>query len=154
MSTTAQRTFEVRATREIAFPPDAAYAVFADYREAHPAILPPSFFVGMTVEEGGHGAGTHITVLGRFAGRTRAIRGVVTEPEPGRLLVETYPAERMETSFRVDPADDGASRVTIASRFPRRRGPLGWLEERVVRRLLDRVYAEELDLLEAYLARA
>uniref|UniRef100_UPI002FC69A85 hypothetical protein n=1 Tax=Devosia sp. TaxID=1871048 RepID=UPI002FC69A85 len=41
--------------------------------------------LGMTVEEGGYGAGTVIDVAGRFAGRTRMIRGVVTEPEPGRL---------------------------------------------------------------------
>ncbi len=145
------RTFEVSATRGIPAPAEAVYEVFADYREAHPRILPPSFFVGLRVEEGGYGAGTVVLVDGRFAGRTRTIRGIVTEPEPGRLLVESYPAERMVTSFRVMP-DGAASRVTISTVMPRRWGPVGWLEERIVRRLLGRVFAEELDLVAKYLA--
>ena len=151
--TPARRTFEFAATRRIAAPAEAVYRVFADYREAHPRILPPSFFAGLGVEQGGYGAGTVILVQGRFAGRTRTIRGIVTEPEPGRLLVESYPAERMETSFRVVPEHGGAvCRVTIASVFPRRWGPVGWLEERIVRRLLGRVYDEELELVARYLA--
>ena len=150
----AARTFEVVGTRRIPAPAAAVYGVFADYREAHPRILPPSFFVGLTVVEGGHGAGTVIDVAGRFAGRTRVIRGVVTEPEPGRLLVESYPAERMVTSFRVVPEPGGeASMVKISTVMPRRWGPVGWIEERIVRRLLSRVFAEELELVAAYLAR-
>lgn len=148
----APRTFELGATRRIAAPAEAVYAVFADYHEAHPRILPPSFFAGLRVEEGGYGAGTVVLVDGKFAGRTRTIRGIVTELEPGRLLVESYPAERIVTSFRVEP-DGDASIVTISSVMPRSRGIVGWVEERVIRRLLTRVYAEELDLVAAYLAR-
>ncbi|HEV2150345.1 MAG TPA: SRPBCC family protein [Longimicrobiaceae bacterium] len=149
----AARTFEVAVTHRIAAPAEAVYGVFADYREAHPRIVPPSFFVGMSVEQGGYGAGTIVLVHGRFAGRTRTIRGVVTEPEPGRLLVESYPAERMVTSFRVLPEPGGtASLVTISTVMPRRWGPVGWIEERIVRRLLGRVFAEELELVAAYLA--
>jgi hypothetical protein len=146
------RTFTIASTRHVEAPAEAVYRVFADYREAHPRILPPRFFAGLTVEEGGYGAGTVIQVAGRFAGRTRVIRGIVTEPEPGRLLVESYPAERIVTSFHVVPASGGAQ-VTISSVMPRRWGIAGWIEERVVRRLLPRVYAEELDLVAAYLAR-
>lgn len=147
-----ERTFEISATRDIDAAPAAVYAVFADYRDAHPRILPPRFFVGLHVEEGGYGAGTRLVVKGRFAGRTRALRGVVTVPEPGRRLVETYPDEGMETWFDVVPKGEDGARVTISSRFPRRRGPLGWLEERMVRRLMPRVYAEELDRTAALLA--
>lgn len=127
--------------------------MFADYREAHPKILPPSFFVGLSVEEGGYGAGTVVVVEGKFAGRVRAIRGIVTEPEPGRRLVESYPADGTVTSFVVDaePGDD-ACRVTISTVFPRRRGPLGWIERALVRRVLRKVYREELDLVAAYVA--
>lgn len=148
------RTFDVAMTRRIAAPTDAVYRVFADYVEAHPRILPPRFFSGLTVETGGYGAGTVVLVEGRFAGRTRTIRGIVTEPEPGRLLVESYPAEGIVTSFRVDRAagDMVASVVTISSTMPRRGGPLGWIEERVLRRVLGRVYAEELGLVAEYLA--
>lgn len=146
------RTFTIASTRHVRAPAEAVYRVFADYREAHPRILPPRFFAGLTVEEGGYGAGTVIQVAGRFAGRTRVIRGIVTEPEPGRLLVESYPAERIVTSFHVEPAS-GGSQVTLSSVMPRRWGIVGWIEERMVRRLLARVYAEELDLVAAYLAR-
>lgn len=73
-------------------------------------------------------------------------------PEPGRRLVETYPADRMVTSFVVDPRPGKtACDVTISTVFPKRWGPIGWLERRIVRGLLNRVYAEELHLLAAYL---
>jgi len=149
----AARTFEIAVTRTIPAPPDAVYGVFADYRVAHPRVLPPRFFTGLKVEEGGHGAGTVVMVEGRFAGRTRTMRGVVTEPEPGRLLVESYPADQTVTSFHVAPAPgNSGSTVTISTIMNRRRGIVGWIEERVVRRLLEGVYTEELDLVRKYLA--
>ena len=150
----APRTFEVSATRRIDAAAEAVYAVFADYRVAHPSILPPRFFAGLSVEAGGYGAGTIVLVEGRFAGRTRVIRGIVTEPEPGRLLVESYPEERMVTSFHIVPVGSARSDVTISTVLPRRWGLLGWMQERVVRRLLSGVFAEELELVAAYLARA
>jgi hypothetical protein len=147
------RSFEVSATRRIAAPADAVYRVFADYEVAHPRILPPSFFVGLRIEQGGYGAGTVILVEGRY-GKPRVIRGIVTEPEPGRLLVETYPEQGMVTSFRVLASGSSACDVTISTVIPRRRGLLGWLEERFLRRLLTRVFAQELELVAEYLARA
>jgi hypothetical protein len=152
MSAKAGRTFQIAVTHRIPERPEAVYGVFADYREAHPRIL-PSFFTGLEVEQGGHGAGTVILVKSRFAGRTRVIRGIVSEPEPGRVLVESYPEEKMVTTFRVVPAGNGASTVTISTIVPRRGGILGWVEERLARRLLTRVFAEELDLVAGYLAR-
>jgi len=149
----AAPTWEFSQTRRIDAPAAKVYGVFADYREAHPKVLPPSFFVGLSVEEGGYGAGTVVVVEGRFAGRIRAIRGIVTEPEPGRRLVESYPDERMVTSFLVDPQpSEDACRVTISTVFPKRGGPLGWVERAIVRRLLRRVYAEELDLVAEYVS--
>ena len=143
MPDTSPRTFEISATRRVPRPAEAVYRVFADYRGAHPEILPPSFFVGLHVEEGGYGAGTVIRVQGRFAGQTRTMRGVVTEPEPGRRLVESYPETATETTFLVEPEPGGeASTVTISTVMPRRPGLPGWIEERLVRRLLKRVYAE------------
>jgi uncharacterized protein YndB with AHSA1/START domain len=151
----AARTYEVSVTRRIEAPAEKVYAVFADYREAHPKILPPRFFVDLSVEEGGHGAGTTLVVKGRFAGRTRSMRGIVTEPEPGRRLVEIYPDERTVTTFAVDPEPgEEACTVTISTVLPTRRGAAGWIERSIVRRLLKRAYAEELDLLAAYVARS
>jgi len=146
------RTFEVAVTRRVDAPSEAVYRVFADYQTAHPRILPRRFFVGLQVEQGGYGAGTIILVEGRF-GKPRIIRGIVTEPEPGRLLVESYPEQRMVTSFRVLPAGNDASEVTISTAMPRRSGLLGWIEERFVRRLLSRVFVEELGLVAEFLTR-
>lgn len=58
---------------------------------------------------------------GRFARRTRVIRGMVTEPEPGRLLVESYPAERMVTWLLV-VSEPGSDPSTV---MPRRWGLVG-----------------------------
>jgi len=150
----AGRTYDVAVTRHIEASAGRVYAVFADYREAHPKILPPRFFAGLEVEAGGSGAGTRLIVRTKVAGRVRTMRGIVTEPAPGRRLVETYPDAQVETSFLVEPRPgENACSVTITTAFPRRRGPLGWVERRLVRGLIDRVYAEELDLLAAYVRR-
>ncbi len=147
------RTHDVSVTRRIEAPAARVYGIFADYREAHPRILPPRFFSDLEVEEGGYGAGTRLVVRMKFGGRTRSMRGIVTEPEPGRRLVETYPEDQTETSFVVNPRPvEGACTVTISTTLPRRRGPLGWIERRVVLRLLRRMYAEELERVAAYAA--
>ncbi len=144
------RAFEVSLARRIEAPAERVYAVFADYREAHPRVLPPSFFTGLDVEEGGYGAGTKLVVHAKAGGRTRSLRGVVTEPEPGRLLVESYPGDRTVTSFLVEPEGPDACRVTLSTRMPWRRGPLGWIERAIVRRMMRRAYAEELALVAEY----
>ena len=153
-SAAPERTYRFSASRRIEAPPAAVYEVFADYHVAHPAILPKRFFGPLRVEAGGHGAGTVLWVEGKFAGTTRSIRGVVTEPEPGRLLMETYPEEHMVTTFRVNPADGGAaSVVTIETVFPRRRGFGGWLESLAVPLFVRGGYREELDNVAEYVAK-
>lgn len=131
----------------VSAPAEAVYAVLADYREGHPRILPRPPFVSLDVEQGGVGTGTTIRVQMRVLGRTRTFRAVVTEPEPGRVLVETNDTGYV-TTFTVAPATDGtATVVTIATEMPDRPGPLGALERWLVRRMLRPVYAEELRLL-------
>jgi hypothetical protein len=123
------------------------YRILADYREGHPSILPPDYFRDLRVEEGGTGAGTRIAVDMRVFGSTRSFRASVSEPEPGRRLVETDVASGVATSFLVEPADrEGSSRVTIATRY-RRAGLAGWIERWLAPRFLRRVYAAELALL-------
>src|SRR5262245_57535375 len=57
-------------------------------------------------------------------GRTRTFRAAITEPEPGRVLVETIKHTGTFTTFSVDCVEDGA-RVRIASEFETRGGLLG-----------------------------
>jgi hypothetical protein len=82
------------------------YSVIADYHHGHPRILPKQF-TGLSVEKGGVGEGTVIRFSMRVFGRRFEFRGFVSEPEPGRVLVErnvgenesvtSFPTRRCET---------------------------------------------------------
>ncbi len=138
------------ASAVIAAPADRVYAILRDYRDGHPRILPPQHFPLLEVEAGGIGAGTVLRVEARLLGVTARFRMTVTEPEPGRVLVETDAAAGTVTTFTVDPGpEQGQSRVTIATEWPGRAGVLGALEARVVPRAMQRVFAEELENLAA-----
>ena len=135
----------VRVQGVIAAPPAAAYAVIADYRDWHPWIIPRPPFVDLQVDEGGVGAGTVIRFSMRAFGRTTTMRATISEPEPGRVLVETDPEGAVITTFTVDPEADGTrSRVTIATDLE----VAGWLRRLFVTRFLRRVYTREIALLE------
>lgn len=126
---------------------EAVYAAIADYHDRHQRIIPKPPFESLEVEEGGTGGGTVIRLRMRVLGRVQATKGVVTEPEPGRLLVEAYDSGYV-TSFRVEPVEGGRhARVTIATELPRA-GIVGAVERWLVERMLRPVYVEELKNLE------
>jgi hypothetical protein len=85
------------------------------------------------------------------------MRAAITEPEPGRLLVESDLDRDSVTRFRVEPLDaaDGKSRsrVTISTRWSTP-GLRGWVERLLAPPMLERMYAEELRNLEAAARRA
>jgi hypothetical protein len=138
-------TVEARAT--VRAPTDRVYELIANYRAGHPRIVPPKYFQNLVVERGGRGAGTIITYEIKLLGRTRRDRARVTEPEPGRVLVETVVEQNIVTTFRVEPTGASASNVTISTVLPTRRGLVGALERVLVRALLAPVYRDELALL-------
>lgn len=130
-------------------PPERVYAILADYEQAHPQILPKPPFVSLEVEEGGQGTGTVLTLTTKTLGRTQTLHGTVTEPEPGRLLVESYDNGYV-TSFAVQSRDEGkASHVTITTELTGRTGIAGKIEGWLVGRLFAPVYAKELATLAA-----
>ena len=138
----------ISATAEIAAPPATVYRVFADYRQHHPRILPAAFS-NFAVHQGGVGAGTRFTFDLRVLGRNRHYEGVASEPEPGRYLVEKYPADGSETSFLVEPSGAG-SRVTIATEFNGRSGLAGAIERWLIERILRPIYTDELERVANY----
>jgi hypothetical protein len=83
--------YHVSESRIIGAPPETIYAILADYREGHPSILPQPYFKSLTVEEGGVGANTVLRVAMEVYGDKREFRLRVTEPEPGRVLMEEDP---------------------------------------------------------------
>jgi hypothetical protein len=137
----------------IAVPAAAAYAVLADYKDGHARILPRPPFVDLVVEEGGFGAGTVIRFRMKLFGVTRTMRAAVTEPEPGRVLVETDLGGDVVTTFTVEPVEDGRrARVTIATEIEIGGRVLGWLRRRFIDRSLRPVYLREIANLEAVAA--
>ena len=133
------------AERTIPAPADAVYALLADYRDGHPRILPPAFS-GLTVLQGGTGAGTVIRFALRLAGRKQEVEARVEEPEPGRVLSEIYPEKSAVTRFIVDPVGD-QSRVRIETSWEPSRGLAGLVERLIAPRLFRKLYTEELDLI-------
>ena len=140
------RPVEVSATRAIEAPAAIVYDIIADYRTGHPSILPPRWFGPLTVVEGGVGAGTHIRFSMKGLGPERPMEAVIAEPEPGRVLTETYPATGGVTSFIVEPATRGCT-VTFRTTW-QPRGIAGVFERLAAPRFLRRVYEDELDQLQ------
>lgn len=138
---------EVSATRRIAAPAHVVYGIIADYHEGHPAILPPKWFGPLTVLAGGVGAGTRIRFSMRGMGPERPMEAVVAEPEPGRVLTESYPATGGVTTFVVEAAPNGTSDVTFRTSW-QPRGITGIVERIAAPGYLRRVYKDELDQLQ------
>lgn len=129
-------------------PAGAVYALLADYHDGHPRILPPAFS-NLTVLGGGTGAGTEIRFTMTLGGRKQLVAASVDEPEPGRVLTETYPDRGAVTSFTVDPVGN-QSRVRIETSWEASRGLAGLIERLIMPRLFHNLYAEELDLIEQW----
>src|SRR5574341_254585 len=128
-------TYEVSASRHIFAPAKQVYDVIKDYRNGHPNILPKKYFANLEVEKGGIGAGTRIRFQMRAMGSTRNIVGEVTEPDPGKVLVESYPNSETVTSFTVE-SHGTECHVTIRTKLQSRGGLLGALERFTARRFL------------------
>lgn len=141
------KKFTVKAAARVGAPADVVYGIIADYRNGHPQILPKQYFEWLEVEQGGRGEGTVIRFQMRVLGQTRVLRAVVTEPEPGRVLVETDTGGAGPvTTFTVEPEESG-SRVTFSTELTSARGPVGVLERFVLKRILRRIYRRELEQL-------
>ena len=138
-------THTVTASAIIPARRERVYALLANYRDGHPRILPKQFSE-LTVDSGGVGAGTVIRFQMNLLGRKQSFHAVISEPEPGRVLVEAYsePAGTV-TTFTVDPGTAPAdSKVTITTEMPVRSGILGAIERKFSTLLLRPVFEQEL----------
>ena len=136
------------AERVMNVPAELAYHLIADYREHHrPEGFLPPVFSDLVVEQGGVGAGTVIHFTSRLGGRAQTMTAAITEPEPGRVLVETSPG--VQTTFTVEPAGGGQTRVRFDTVLEAG-GIAGLLTRLFARGMLRPVYADELERLERY----
>jgi ribosome-associated toxin RatA of RatAB toxin-antitoxin module len=143
-------TLTASAERLIADSPEHLYELVNDFAEHHPRILPKAFS-DFTVETGGVGVGTVTASTFRMGGRTDRIRTRVVRSEPGRLIEEIVLGRVMTTSFTFRP-DVSGTRVAIDTTWRPAGGISGLLERRFAPRMLSRIYAEELERLDAYAA--
>lgn len=133
------------ASALIAARPEDVYGIFADYRRHHPAILPKQYFPKIEVEQGGYGAGTIFTVWTRALGVERVYHMIVSEPEPGRLLMEDDRQAGVTTTFKVAPGPQSRqTEVTIATEWNAQPGIGGLVEKLITPMIMRRMYREEL----------
>lgn len=138
----------VSVERPVNAPASDVYRLIADYRNHHPAILASAFY-DLVVEQGGVGEGTEISYSMRVAGRSKRVRAVVTEPDPGRIISETDSERGAITSFVVAREGD-RSRVRIETEFESLSGIRGWFERRFAPAMLRKYFVEELENLDTY----
>lgn len=148
------KPLKITASKVIEASPVDIYAVMSDYRVSHPAVLPKPFFSKIIVLDGGQGAGTVLEVHMDVYGMKRVFHQVVTEPEPGHVLMETDQAAGVVTSFTVEPIGDGnQSNVTISTESRLGPGIQGLLERLFNPMIIGRIYKQELELLSQYVQR-
>ena len=135
--------------RHISGSADRVYQYIANYREHHPRFL-PSIFSDLQVERGGFGAGTTFNIQVAVGGRKQTMRMEVTEPEPGRVIMERDVESGTVTTFTVTPQGDTASNVLIHTALQTPGGLTGWLQRLFLPRLLGKMYVEELENLDRY----
>ncbi|QOV33159.1 SRPBCC family protein [Streptomyces ferrugineus] len=136
------------AERTVDAPADEVYRYLADMQLQ--ARFLPSPFYDFQVEAGGVGAGSVVRFKIDFAGGVRELRMQVTEPEPGRILVQTDTGgSGLVRTFTVTPQGEQAL-VSINSSFDGESGVAGFVERIIAPRRLHRVYGKELARLDAY----
>jgi uncharacterized protein YndB with AHSA1/START domain len=141
---------QVTATAQatVAAPADLTYRLLADARQ-RPKFVPESF-TGFEVLSGGVGAGTVHKF--DFQAPSRPVRSYVmevSEPEPGRVLVETDRNSSLVTRFTVTPQGPQCE-VAITTTWKGAGGIGGFFEKTFAPKALRGVYADELARLDAY----
>ena len=136
------------AERRMDVPAQVAYHCLADYREHHrpDGFLPPAFSA-FEILRGGVGAGTEASwTVDLGGGRKRRMSAVISEPEPGRRLVET--GDGVVTTFTVAPS--GAGCIVRFDTVFDEPGLGGLLLRLFIGRILGPLYADELARLDVY----
>lgn len=140
----------VEASGIIEAPPEHVYGLLSEYHTGHPSILPKPYFAELTVEEGGQGAGTVFALVMKVMGSEQHSRMTVSEPEPGRVLVEEDADVGIRTSFTLEPAGEGRTELSIATRMTVADGLRGKIEAALARPMLHRIYKKQLKLIAAH----
>jgi hypothetical protein len=127
------------AERTVPAPVDAVIAAVADYETTRPKILTDRY-TDYAVLTGGQGEGTSATwKLHATEKRVRHVKADVTQPTPD-TVVETDQNSSLVTTWRVAPAGEGASTVSITTTWNGAGGIGGFFERTFAPKGLTRIY--------------
>jgi hypothetical protein len=132
---------QVTATAEktVPAPVDQVRAAVADYASVRPEILTEPYSE-YAVLAGGQGEGTSATwKLAATSKRVRHVKAEVTQPTPD-TLVEKDANSSMVTTWKVAPAGEGASLVSITTTWNGAGGIGGFFEKTFAPKGLARIY--------------
>ena len=136
------------ASSLIPAPAQIVYKLIADYQNGHPRIVPKPYFVSLNVEKGSYGEGTVINFQMKVMGQVQSFHSVITEPTPGRILVEKDLNTGATTTFTVEPRQSGKeSFVTIATTIEVPESIAGKIQGWLAGQLLRPIYVKELQQL-------
>ena len=140
----------VTVSRKAHAPAEIVYNVLADYSH-HRNILPPQFFIGLDVIEGGIGAGTRFVLHAKaLGGGQTQMRMSVTEPQPGSVLVEKDEHSDLVTTFIVKAVETAVSEVTFQTIWQAKPGLKGLIDRWTTPALMRMVYRKEQEILDEY----
>jgi hypothetical protein len=129
---------------------EAVYAVIADYKIGHQAILPRPAFQEMKIIEGGFGAGTRLKLHVRIWGQSYYYEQIVEEPVQGRVIVERDVNTGQVSTFTLEPLSNTFTKVTISSEAPLSKGFKGILERISQPSIISKLFKTELKNLAEY----
>ena len=142
-------SFHFAAERVLDAPADVVYHCLSNYQQHHrhgpEGFLPPAF-TELQVLASGVGAGTVIRFTTAVGGRSQTRTQQVSEPEPGRVLVESGNGEG--STFTVEPR--GSQTHLRIETVLQTRGIEGFLMRLFGARILGPLYADEMRRLEQY----
>ncbi len=139
----------VTVSSKVEAPAHIVYNILADY-DHHRRILPPKYFPGLDIVEGGVGAGTRFTLHAlSFGGKTQ-MHMAVTELEPGAVLVERDVNTGLVTTFTVKPISPSESQVSFETVWQPQPGLKGLIDRYTTPFFMRMVYRQEQKILNEY----
>jgi len=139
----------VTVSRNVAAPAAIVYSILADYNH-HRKILPPKFFPGLDIVEGGVGAGTRFILHAMSFGGKTQMHMAVTEPEPGAVLMERDVNTNLVTNFIVKPISPTESHVTFETVWQPQPRLKGVIDRYTTPFFMRIVYRQELKILDDF----
>ena len=141
--------YEVSVERRFQATPERVYNLIIDMEE-HRRILPKQF-ESLDVLEGGRGAGTVFRLTMNVMGSRTSLVMTLSEPEPGRIVLEQDPAAGITTIWKLTSLPGDGCMLRLTSQFPRKPGFAGWVERFATASMIRSIYKRELENMNDYL---